>query len=48
MNRLRKDNETYEQYKFNLKVEEEIIREYLKGTYIWRGELGPYIKKRNK
>ena len=45
MNRPRKETESYEEYKENLKHEAFLLKEYLKGRVFWQSFVrGQYVK----
>ena len=49
MNRARKENESYEKYKENLKKEQFLLDEYLKGRIFWQSAIrGQYVNKYRK
>ena len=46
MNRQRKEDETFEEYRLSLRAEAAYIRHYLKGRRFWNSEKkGVYSKK---
>ena len=45
MNRKRKDNETFEKYRENLKKEAKELKQRLKGNLIWHSDFGTATKK---
>jgi hypothetical protein len=47
MNRKRYPDETFEEYRYNLCCEEELIRQHQFGTPIWYSGIGTYIKSKH-
>ena len=49
MNRPRKETESYEEYRENLKNEAFLLKEYLKGRIFWQSRIrGQYIRQHKK